>query len=156
MNFSVPLLRTLAALAAVACLAPTARAQDPVQAELRALRELIAQQSKQLDLLTAQVARLSTKLDNRAEPGTPAAAAPAGAAPTVETTEFAVPATPQEPPRPANVHIVVKGESLERIAKTHGTSTAELQRLNRISDPKKLQIGQQLILPITPPPKEAP
>jgi 2',3'-cyclic-nucleotide 2'-phosphodiesterase/3'-nucleotidase len=55
---------------------------------------------------------------------------------------------------PANTHIVVKGESLEKIAKTHGTTIAELQKLNRITDPKKLQIGQQLVLPPPAPKKE--
>ena len=57
------------------------------------------------------------------------------------------------PAAPANVHIVVKGESLDKIAKTHGTTAVELQKLNRITDPKKLQIGQQLMLP-QPTPKK--
>jgi LysM repeat protein len=150
---SVPLLRVLVAVTAGSFFAQPVRAQDAVQAELKALRELIEQQSKQLDLLSAQVARLSIKLDNRSDAG----AAPAGAAPGVATTEFSVPETKAEPPpRPANVHIVVKGESLEKIAKTYGTTSSELQRLNRISDPKKLQIGQQLVLPVTTPTKEAP
>lgn len=153
MNSPVPSLRILAALAAFACIGQTARAQDAVQAELKALREIVEQQSKQLDLLSAQIARLTAKMEGRAEPGATAGAP----APTVATAEFATPAAQQEtPPRPANVHIVVKGESLEKIAKAHGTTSLELQRLNRISDPKKLQIGQQLVLPIATPKQEAP
>ena len=49
----------------------------------------------------------------------------------------------------------VKGESLEKIAKSHGTTVPELQKINRISDPKKLQIGQQLLLPPPTPKKES-
>ena len=48
-----------------------------------------------------------------------------------------------------NVHIIVKGDSLDKIAKMHNTTIAELQRINKITDPKKLQIGQQIILPPT-------
>jgi LysM repeat protein len=152
-----PTHRWFAALAACVCISQAAFAQDAVQAELKALREMIEQQSKQIDQLSAQVARLSLKLDARAE-GAAVPAAPADTAtPGVGTTEFATPAGKQEPPpRPANVHIVVKGESLEKIAKAHGTTSYEIQRLNRISDPKKLQIGQQLILPPTVPPPATP
>jgi LysM repeat protein len=49
----------------------------------------------------------------------------------------------------APVHIIVKGDSLDKIAKQHGVTITELQKLNKISDPKKLQIGQQLVLPPT-------
>ena len=70
------------------------------------------------------------------------------------TATVAVPAARVvTPAAPANVHIVVKGESLDKIAKTHGTTAVELQKLNRITDPKKLQIGQQLMLP-QPTPKK--
>ena len=56
------------------------------------------------------------------------------------------------------MHIVVKGDSLDKIAKQHNTTIAELQKLNKITDPKKLQIGQQLTLPpnATPAPAATP
>ena len=38
----------------------------------------------------------------------------------------------------------------DKIAKQHNTTIIELQKLNKITDPKKLQIGQQLTLPPTP------
>ncbi len=47
----------------------------------------------------------------------------------------------------SNHHIVRKGETLTIIAKQHHTTAEELMRLNKISDPRKLQIGQRLILP---------
>jgi hypothetical protein len=47
----------------------------------------------------------------------------------------------------ADHHIVRKGETLTMIAKQYGVSTQELMRVNKISNPRKLQIGQRLILP---------
>jgi LysM repeat protein len=152
MMFRVPYTSSLVAITMSVMFAPAALAQDNVQAELKALRQLIELQSKQIEVLSAQVARLNAGLEQRAEPGSPGVTAPA---PAVETTEFAIPAArPVTAAQPGNVHIVVKGESLEKIAKSHGTTVPDLQKLNHISDPKKLQIGQQLILPPTAPKKE--
>lgn len=138
MMFRVPLPGWLAATLFAAACVPSVRADDAVQAELKSLRLLIELQSKQIEVLTAQVARLNASLEPRAEPG----------APGTETTEFAVPvARPVAPASPANTHIVLKGESLEKIAKAHGTTVIDIQKLNHITDPKKLQIGQQIILP---------
>ena len=150
------------ALALASWLAPTAFGQQAAPAggsvaeELRSLRQLIEQQSKQIDTLTAQITRLGGELERRniAAPATslpaPAAAetspapesaapAPAGSAPTPPTAKVVAPS--------GNVHIVVKGDSLEKIAKQHNTTITELQKLNKITDPKKLQIGQQINLP---------
>jgi LysM repeat protein len=44
---------------------------------------------------------------------------------------------------------------LEKIAKQHNIQVTDLQKLNKISDPKKLQIGQQLTLPPNAEKKEA-
>lgn len=154
MIFRVPYIRSLAVIAVAAMFAPIAPAQDGVQAELKALRQLVELQSKQIEVLSAQVARLNASLDQRGEPGSATVVTPTQASPG-ESPEFAIPAArPVAAAQPSNVHIVVKGESLEKIAKTHGTTVPDLQKLNRISDPKKLQIGQQLILPPTAPKKE--
>jgi len=150
MSFRVPILRTIAILAVATLTSPVIRAQDSETGEVKALRLLVEQQAKQLEALSAQVARLSAKIEGGAAPAPAAASAPAA-----DNAEFAVPAarvvTPQAP---ANVHVVVKGDSLEKIAKSHGTTIAELQKRNRITDPKKLQIGQQLVLPPPNPKKE--
>ena len=56
-------------------------------------------------------------------------------------------------------HLVEKGQTLTSIAKQHGTSVAELQKLNRIDDVRKLQVGQRLLLPSpegTPPVSSSP
>lgn len=147
----------LPALAAIALVALPAQAQDAVADELKALRQLLERQTKQLEVLTGQVARLTARVEGGPDvsvtsSGPNTGAAPAAVAPG-EPGEYSVPVARAVAP-PANMHIVVKGDSLEKIAKTHGTTIAELQKLNRITDPKKLQIGQQLLLPPTPPKKE--
>jgi LysM repeat protein len=126
---------------------PAAAGQAPaqpagtVQEELRALRQIIEQQSKQIDNLTAQVTRLGGELERRGQvPPAPASTINAEEAPTAKPVA----------PESTNVHIVVKGDSLDKIAKTHGTSVSELMKLNKITDPKKLQIGQQITLPPKP------
>lgn len=133
--------RAICVFAVLSALCPFSDAQDPA-AEMKLLRQTVEHQGRQIELLTAQVARLTAKIEGGA------AVAPTAQPPSPETTEFAIPAARPVAPQPqANVHIVVKGESLEKIAKAHGMSTADLQKLNRITDPKKLQIGQQLLLP---------
>ncbi len=154
--------------------APSAPASSAVQDELKALRQLIEQQSKQIDALTTQITRLGGELERRnmATPAAaltenkdtpdagpapaPAGSAPAGSAPAAAGSAAAgsaaagsaaaAPAAKVVSPA-ANTHIVVKGDSLDKIAKQNNTTIAELQKLNKITDPKKLQIGQQIILP---------
>ena len=114
-------------------------AQDTVQTELAQLRKLIEQQNAKIEVLSGQVARLSAQLDNRST-------APA-AVPEVAPAREEAPPAPRIIAAAPKVHIVVKGESLDKIAKLNGTTVAELQKLNKITDPKKLQVGQQLNLP---------
>ncbi len=58
----------------------------------------------------------------------------------------AIAATPTVPP-PQTAHIVRPGETLWAIARDHGTSLAVLVRLNGLSDPDRLQLGQRILLP---------
>jgi len=46
-----------------------------------------------------------------------------------------------------NVYVIKSGDSLSRIAASHGVNTRELAELNQITDPNKIRIGQKLILP---------
>lgn len=123
--------------------AVAAPAGGSIHDEIQALRDLIELQSKQIQSLSDQLARLTVALENRAA-GVPPRGAAASAA-----TEFVVPAArPVQPPQPpANVHVMVKGDSLDKIARTYNTTIADLLKLNKITDPKKLQIGQQILLP---------
>ena len=151
MNPLVSSLRAAAAFLVAFTFVQSASAQEPVQAELKALRLQLELQSKQIDSLTAQIARMQVRMDAAADPATPAPPA----APVAKPAAAAEPATPAAaPPKPANVHIVVKGESLDKIARSHNTTAPELQKLNRIAQPKKLQVGQQLVLPPSIPKKE--
>ena len=120
-----------------------------MQDELKALRQLIEQQSKQIDSLSAQITRLGGELERR-NLVTPSAALPGAPANEAATDTAATPPAARVVSPPANVHIIVKGDSLDKIAKQHNTTIAELQKLNKIADPKKLQIGQQLTLPPVP------
>ena len=44
-------------------------------------------------------------------------------------------------------HTVEPGQNLYRISKAYGISEAELARINRVSDPKRLQVGQRIYVP---------
>ena len=45
------------------------------------------------------------------------------------------------------VHVVQEGDTLSEIAKQYGVTVEALQEVNAISDPQRLQIGQELIIP---------
>src|SRR5689334_5368803 len=110
------------ALIIAAWFTPFASGQDAaaagsVQEEVKQLRQLIEQQSKQLEALTVQITRLGGELERR-NIVSPSAALPvpkeegagnanADAAPAAPAAKVVTPA--------ANVHIVVKGDSLEKI-----------------------------------------
>jgi LysM repeat protein len=125
---------------------PVANAQDAAQ-EIRELRALIERQSKQIDELTKWVQRLAQSADE-------GQSKPSG--------DFQVPEQPraaagaisdEEVLRPEAVgrrHIVVKGETLTSIAKHYNMPLSELMKANKDVNERKLQIGQQLIIPQTP------
>jgi len=51
---------------------------------------------------------------------------------------------PAKPKKAANTYTVVKGDNLTKIAKAHGSTVAELVKLNGIKDKNKISIGQVL------------
>ena len=61
--------------------------------------------------------------------------------------------TPAPPASAAKEHKVVKGDTLTSIAKKYKTTVATLVKLNKISDPNKLDLGQIIKLPSTAPAK---
>src|SRR5260370_39788324 len=79
MMFRAPLFHSFAALAAAAMFASFAHAEDGVQAELKALRQLVELQSKQIEVLSAQSTRLNEQFDQLTDPAT-SSAGPAAAA----------------------------------------------------------------------------
>ena len=160
------MVRPARALALLLCCAPCAllaqegqgNSAQPAGNELRIMRSMLEQQSKQIDVLAQEVARLNLLLESRL----PTAA---GLAPTPADTEAPAPASAPEipkalpaqqadqpaeaaPPTPTGpVHIVTKGETLTVIARHYKVTVPELLKVNKIADVRKLQIGQTLVLP---------
>lgn len=69
--------------------------------------------------------------------------------------------TPPAPNGDTVVHVVQPGENLYRIAQLYGTTIQEIIRLNNLSDPNGLLVGQELVVrgtPVatTPPPATTP
>jgi len=156
MHFS----RVFAALGLLALATTSGIAQDAGAAEeLRQLRKTVDQQSKQIEMLTREVARLGAALEGKPTAGAPstpssssnpsAPAAPGSkpdAPPPTPTEDFAANPPPKaEPARPQ--HIVVKGDTLTSVAKQYNITIAELQKANKDVNERKLQIGQTLNLP---------
>ena len=61
-------------------------------------------------------------------------------------SEFHEPGTYTENNR--TVHYVEAGESPSMIAKKYGVKVAELMKVNNITDPKRIQYGQRLVIPV--------
>ncbi|MDR3019499.1 MAG: LysM peptidoglycan-binding domain-containing protein [Treponema sp.] len=54
------------------------------------------------------------------------------------------------------VHVVGRGDTVYSISRFYGVSNDELMRINRISDPSKLQVGSRLVIPVSPQSLEMP
>jgi len=84
---------------------------------------------------------------------TPATTSPVNLpAVTPRSTSTPAPATPASPPTPAStptpvIHKVRAGDTLIDIAKQYGISAEAIQEANAILDPRRLQIGQELVIP---------
>ncbi len=164
---------------AVALSVAQAAAQDPSPElrELRELRALLEQQSKRLESLQDQLTELRTlvakeKPTEEARSGTTGTSEPvlgenAKPLPVPAPPGPAQPAPPEgrvagellkDIPRaeaaPSSTrHIVVKGETLTSISRHYNVSLSDLQRINKIENDRKLQIGQSLTIPL---PKSSP
>jgi LysM repeat protein len=128
----------------------------PAGDELKLLREMIEQQSKQIDVLAQEVARLNLLLEARTPTASGLAASPAESpAPGESSVPKALAVQPAQnsgaPEGKASpsgpVHIVIKGETLTAIARHYRVTVPDLLKVNKIADVRKLQIGQTLALP---------
>lgn len=139
--------------------AQTAPAQDSAGwiEELRELRKAVEQQSKQIEALTQQVAKLAAanaaNADKSTEGPTPSvttssSAAEPAPAPAPGKDDFNVANAPKAEAVPH--HVIVKGETLTSIAKQYNVSLNDLMKANKGLDARKLQIGQSILLPATP------
>ncbi|MEI8342661.1 MAG: LysM peptidoglycan-binding domain-containing protein [Verrucomicrobiota bacterium] len=147
----------IALIAGISCLHAQDASPSPASTpeDIRAMRQMIEQQTLKIEALSQQV----TKLNQQLESAHGVAPAPAPiSTPAVVHTETAVKAEVKpaaEPPRaepvgtPGTTHMVARGETLTSIAKHYKTSVADLLKANKIEDDRKLQIGQLLIIPPT-------
>ncbi len=152
MSRLIPLLAAIGALGSLVSRAPAAEA--PLTQEVRELRRDVQMQAKKIEALSEQILRLTQLMEERGRvtsitPPAPAVPAPA---PTVQTTETAKPKAEAEIPKaeavsPGLQHTVAKGETLTSIAKQYNIPLNELQKLNTITNDRKLQIGQTLNVP---------
>ena len=124
--------------------------------EIRELRQAVQLQSRHIEVLTEQVARLTRALDVQrgAEPAAASAATPSAEAP--KPSAEPAPEAPKaeavvkaEPVSGGTKHVVAKGETLTSIAKQYSIPVADLKNANKIENERKLQIGQVLTVPTT-------
>ena len=121
------------------------------QGDLEAIKAELRSQDDRINRLSAEVTRLVETLKEKGilvEKGN----APAPKA-SLASPSATVPGTVGvDNPSPTAVggvrsHVVAKGETLIQIAKQYGVTVDDIEQLNKITDAKKLQIGQTLKIP---------
>ena len=143
----------LALTAGLALAQDPAPAQNSTSEDLRAMRQLIEQQTLKIDSLTQQVGKLNQQLETAHPAVTGSAPVHPTEAPVAKPTQEVKPQA--EPPKAEPVtplgqtHVVARGETLTSIAKHYKTSVFDLLKANKIEDDRKLQIGQTLVIPTT-------
>ena len=98
---------------------------------------------------TASATATQTATATATVTATPTATAVASA--TAEVTPSPV-STPTPQPSPFSEYLVQAGDTLSSIAGKFGTTADELARINGITDPNTLDIGQKLQVPTAPAP----
>jgi LysM repeat protein len=120
-------------------------AKSAESAQLEALAKRIDEQNAKIDALSQEILRLEQELSH-ARPGVmigegaPAAATAAAAAASASHSAVA-----------GNTHTVARGETLTSIAKMYKVTVDDLQKVNHIEDGRKLQAGQNIIIPTASP-----
>ena len=126
------------------------------QGDLEAIKAELRSQDDRINRLSAEVTRLVGALKDKGilDKGTAAApkASPAPKAAPVSPSATVPGTVGVDNPSPTAVggvrsHVVAKGETLTQIAKEYGVTVDDIEQLNKITDAKKLQIGQTLKIP---------
>jgi len=121
--------------------------------DLQTLAKKIDEQNAKIDMLSQQIFKLEQALAAASRPGVMIGE---GASTTTTTSSTSPTATSTTETSHAsgngNSHIVARGETLTSIAKTYGVSVSDLQKLNHIDNPLKLQAGQTILIPVSPSP----
>lgn len=100
--------------------------------DLKAIRKLLEEQAVQLQELSSQIKSLREHT-----------AAPSLQDQNEKKEDVATPQTAEG----TRSHVVARGETLTSIAKKYKINVPDVLKLNKISDERKLQIGQTLIVP---------
>lgn len=74
---------------------------------------------------------------------------------TRRATFTPVPATPSDTPTPTVtptpiIYVIKQGDTLIPIARRFGVSVQDIQEANGITDPRRLRVGQEIIIPLKP------
>ena len=143
-------------LAAFGAFAPALLAADSsLTQEVHELRRDVQMQAKKIEALSEQILRLTQLAETaKAAPAPTAQPPPAATTQMVKTSPVAAAPAPPAPeipkaeavPPPVK-HMVEKGETLTSIAKHYNIPLTDLQKLNKITNDRKLQIGQTLSVP---------
>jgi LysM repeat protein len=143
-------------MAPISFLVAQEKGGSSTQGDLEAIKAELRSQDDRINRLAAEVSRLVETLREKgiviekgnAEKGNTSApkASPASPSATVPGTVGV------DNPSPTAVggvrtHVVAKGETLTQIAKQYGVTVDDIEQLNKITDAKKLQIGQTLKIP---------
>jgi LysM repeat protein len=139
---------------AISCLALCiSAAQSPApqgtksgeSAQLEALAKKIDEQNAKIDALSQEILKLEQQLSH-ARPGVMVGeGAPAPGAAAAPLTSASHPAVA------GNTHTVARGETLTSIAKMYKVTVDDLEKANHIEDGRKLQAGQNIIIPTASP-----
>jgi len=135
----------------ISFLAAQEKGGPSTQGDLEAIKAELRSQDDRINRLSAEVTRLVETLKEKGvlvEKGN----APAPKA-SLASPSATVPGTVGvDNPSPTAVggvrsHVVAKGETVIQIAKEYGVTVDDIEQLNKITDAKKLQIGQTLKIP---------
>ena len=120
--------------------------------DIKAIRQTLEQQSRQLDVMAQEIARLNLLLEGKNSSSIPPVETPGPVTgqrqPAPPSAQAEAPAAPLPSAVPGGpVHVITRGETLTAIAKRYKVTVAQLLKVNKIADARKLQIGQTLVLP---------
>ena len=154
MNRSFPLLSLLCALSFPGSALVAAVAETPLTQEVHELRRDLQLQTRKIEVLSQQITELTRIIQTHDAaqpspvPAPPSPPAPVAVAPATGSKPAPEPEIPKAEAVPPSIqHVVEKGETLTSIAKHYNIPLADLQKLNKITNERKLQIGQTLKVP---------
>jgi LysM repeat protein len=162
-----PLAATLALMAGFVPTVQAAPGDSALAQEVHELRRDVQMQAKKIEALSEQILRLTVIIEDRKN-NTPVSSPPSpGMAGTSASGAAEIARAKPEPkpepeiPKaeavpPPIQHTVAKGETLTSIAKQYNVPLSDLQKLNKITNDRKLQIGQTLSIPAAPTPAKNP